>query len=219
MTKDEIYEKLKTCITEMDEDMAEEAASEALEAGLDPIDCISSGLSAGMQIMSDLFDEGEAFVPELLMASEAFECATSVLTGNLSEEEKNKAKQGVVVLHTVQGDIHDIGKNIVKTIFAANNFEVFDLGRDVPVEDVIKKAEEVNADIIAGSALMTTTMPSQRDEINLLTEDGIRDKYICMYGGAPVSQEWVDKIGADAYADTATDAVSCARELLAAKKG
>ena len=185
MSKEEIYAKLKESITEMDEDLAEEAANEALEAGLDPLECISSGLSAGMQVMSDLFDEGEAFVPELLMASEAFEKAVGILTSSLSDEEKNSAKEGVVVIHTVQGDIHDIGKNIVKTMFSASNFEVYDLGRDVPVEDVIKKAEEVNADIICGSALMTTTMPAQRDEINLLLEDGIRDKYICMYGGAP----------------------------------
>lgn len=93
------------------------------------------------------------------------------------------------------------------------------MGRDVSVEDVIKKAEEVNADIIAGSALMTTTMPAQRDEIDLLKEDGIRDKYICMYGGAPVSQEWCENIGADAYTDTATEAVTRAKELIAARKG
>ncbi len=218
MSKEEIYEKLKTSVTEMDSDLAEEAAKEALEAGLDPIECISEGLSAGMQIMSDMFDEGEAFVPELLMASEAFETATAILTGSLSEEEKNNVKEGVVVIHTVHGDIHDIGKNIVKTMFSANNFEVHDLGRDVPVEDVIKKAIDVKADIICGSALMTTTMPSQREEIELLKEEGIRDQYICMYGGAPVSADWCKSIGADAYTETATDAVKMAKKLIAEKK-
>lgn len=219
MNKEEIYEKLKTAITEMDEDMAEEAANEALAAGMDPLECISEGLSAGMQIMSDLFDEGEAFVPELLMASEAFEVAVGILTGNMSDEEKNNAKEGVVVIHTVCGDIHDIGKNIVKTMLAANNFEVHDLGRDVPVEDVIEKAKAVKADVICGSALMTTTMPSQREEVELLVEEGIRSQFICMYGGAPVSAEWVEKIGADAYTDTATEAVVVAKKLIAAKKG
>lgn len=218
MTKEEIYEKLKTAVTEMDEDLAQEAANAALEAGLDPLDCISNGLSAGMQVMSDLFDEGEAFVPDLLMASEAFEAAVQILTADLSDDEKNSAKEGIVVIHTVQGDIHDIGKNIVKTMFAANNFEVYDLGRDVPVEDVIKKAEEVHADLICGSALMTTTMPSQREEINLLIEDGIREKYICMYGGAPVSAQWCESIGADAYTETATEAVAVAKKLIAQKK-
>lgn len=218
MSKEEIFEKLKECITEMDEDLAEEAANDALEAGLDPLECISDGLSAGMQVMSDLFDEGEAFVPELLMASEAFEAAVKILTSNLSEEARNSAREGVVLIHTVQGDIHDIGKNIVKTMLSANNFEVVDMGRDVAVEDVIKKAEEIHADIICGSALMTTTMPAQRDEINLLKEDGIRDKYICMYGGAPVSAEWCETIGADAYSATATEAVTVAKQLMAKKK-
>lgn len=219
MAKEEIYAKLKEAVTELDEDMAVEAAEEAIAAGLDPLECIAEGLSAGMQVMSDLFDEGEAFVPELLMAAEAFEAAVLVLTSGLSDEEKNAAKEGVVVIHTVEGDIHDIGKNIVKTMLVANNFEVHDMGRDVPVEDVIAKAKEVNADIIAGSALMTTTMPSQREEVNLLLEEGIRDQYICMYGGAPVSAEWVEKIGADAYTDTATEAVVVAKQLIAAKKG
>ncbi|MCR4892190.1 MAG: B12-binding domain-containing protein [Lachnospiraceae bacterium] len=218
MSKREIYEKLKSAVTEMDTDIAEEAAREALDAGLDPLECISEGLSSGMQVMSDLFDEGEAFVPELLMASEAFEAATAILTSGLSEEERNNAKEGVVVIHTVQGDIHDIGKNIVKTMFSANNFEVHDMGRDVPVEDVIKKAVEVKADVICGSALMTTTMPSQRDEISLLKEEGIRDQFICMYGGAPVSADWCESIGADAYTETATDAVAVAKKLIAQKK-
>ncbi len=219
MSKEEIYEKLKNSIIEMDSDMASDAAKAAVEAGLDPLECISSGLSAGMQHMSDLFDEGEAFVPELLMASEAFEAAVAILTSGMSEEQKSSASQGKVVLHTVQGDIHDIGKNIVKTMLSANNFEVVDMGRDVPVEDVISKAREIGADIIAGSALMTTTMPAQRDIVDHLKEDGDRDKFICMFGGAPVSKEWCAQIGADGYSETATDAVNVAKELIAKKKG
>ena len=218
MSKEEVMEKLKEAITEMDEDLAEEAANAALEAGMDPLACISEGLSAGMQIMSDLFDEGEAFVPELLMASEAFEKAVGILTSSLSEEEKDSASNGTVVIHTVQGDIHDIGKNIVKTMFSANNFVVHDLGRDVPVEKVVETAKEVKADFIIGSALMTTTMPAQRDIINLLKEEGIRDDFIVMYGGAPVSREWCETIGADGYSDTATEAVELAKELLAKKR-
>ena len=128
MSKEDIFAKLKESIVEMDSDLAEEAAKEALEAGLDPLECIGVGLSDGMAVMSDMFDEGEAFVPDLMMASEAFEMAVAILTSNLSDEEKSKASSGKVLIHTVQGDIHDIGKNIVKTMFAANNFEVFDLG-------------------------------------------------------------------------------------------
>lgn len=218
MTKEEVLAKLKESITEMDIDLAAETAREALEMGLEPVECISDGLSAGMQVMSDLFDEGEAFVPELLMSSEAFEAAVKVLTSKMTEEQKSSASSGTVVIHTVQGDIHDIGKNIVKTMFAANNFTVYDLGRDVQVELVVEKAKEYKADIICGSALMTTTMPAQRDIINLLKEEGIRDDFIVMYGGAPVSQAWCDKIGADGYTDTATEAVILAKELIAKKR-
>ncbi|MDR3288324.1 MAG: corrinoid protein [Peptococcaceae bacterium] len=219
MSKQEIFDKLKEAIVEMDVDLAEAAAKSALEAGIDPVEAISGGLSPGMQVMSDLFDEGEAFVPHLLVSAEAFEKAVAILTSGLTDEEKSAASSGRVLIHTVQGDIHDIGKNIVKTMFSANNFEVFDLGRDVPVEEVVAKAKEYKVDVIAGSALMTTTMPAQRDIIRLLQEEGIRDQFVVLYGGAPVSEEWCEQIGADGYGDTAPDAVLIAKKLLAAKKG
>lgn len=216
---EEIYAKLKKSIVEMDTDLAQEAANEAIEAGLDPLECISLGLSKGMAVMGDLFDVGEAFVPDLMMASEAFEIAVKILTSSLSAEEKNNASSGKVLIHTVQGDIHDIGKNIVSTMFAANNFEVFDLGRDVPVTLVIEKAEEYGVDLICGSALMTTTMASMKEIINSLKEDGIRDKYIVMFGGAPVSAKWCKEIGADGYTDTASEVAAMAKDLIAKKRG
>ena len=214
-----IYEKLKNSIVEMDPSLAEEAANEAIEAGLDPLECISLGLSKGMAVMGDLFDVGEAFVPDLMMASEAFETAINILTSALSVEEKNKASSGKVIIHTVQGDIHDIGKNIVSVMLSANNFEVFDLGRDVPVPLVIKKAEEYGVDLICGSALMTTTMASMKEIINSLKEDGIRDKYIVMFGGAPVSAKWCNEIGADGYTETAAEVATMAKDLIAMKRG
>lgn len=217
MTREEVMAKLKESVVEMDADLAEEAAKAALEAGVEPLEAISEGLSAGMQVMSDMFDEGEAFVPQLLVAAEAFETAVNILTGGLSEEEKAASKSGKVLIHTVQGDVHDIGKNIVKTMFEANNFQVYDLGRDVAVEEVVEKAKEYDVDIIAGSALMTTTMPAQKDILRLLEEEGIRDDYIVMYGGAPVFPEWCTDIGADGYADTAAGAVDVAKNLLAKK--
>jgi len=218
VSKEEINAKLKESIVEMDSDLAEEAANAAMAAGLDPLECISGGLSAGMAVMSDLFDEGEAFVPDLMMASEAFETAIDILTAGMSVDEKNASSYGKVLIMTVHGDIHDIGKNIVKTMFSANNFEVFDLGRDVPGETVIEKAEEYGVDIISGSALMTTTMASQKEIVELLEEEHIRDKYIVMFGGGPVSAQFVEDIGADGYTDTAAEAVDLAKALLQKKK-
>lgn len=218
MDHNEILEKLKKSIAETDSDLAGEAAGEAVAAGIDPLVAVNEGLSKGMKVIGDLFDEGEVFVPQLLLAAEAFETAMGILFGDMSEETKNKASQGKVLIHTVQGDIHDIGKNIVKTMLTAAGFEVIDLGRDVAVEEVVRQAVEHKVDIIAGSALMTTTMPAQRDIITVLKEEGIRDQFKCMFGGAPVSQEWVEKIGADAYADTASGAVEQAIALMAEKR-
>lgn len=214
MSHEEILQKLKSAVEEMDSELAEAAAREAVEAGVDPLVAISEGLSMGMQTMSDLFDEGEMFVPQLVVAAQAFESAVAVLKEAIPEEDKGKATRGKILLHTVQGDIHDIGKNIVKTMLSASGFEVFDLGRDVAVEEVVAKAKELHVDIIAGAALMTTTMPAQRDIVSLLKEEGIRDQYKCMFGGAPVSPEWVEKIGGDAYAETASEAVAKAKVLM-----
>ena len=214
MNKDAIYSKLQKAVEEYDADLAETAAKEALSAGLDPIEAIQLGLSKGMNTISELFDEGEVFVPQILLAAEAFERAVAVLTADISMEDKAKATVGKVLIHTVQGDIHDVGKNIVKTMLAASGFEVIDLGRDVPVDVVIAKVKELKVDIVAGSALMTTTMPSQRDIVKGLEEEGIRGNVKCMFGGAPVSPEWVDQIGADGYAENAAEAIKIAKELV-----
>ncbi|MBU7008395.1 corrinoid protein [Phosphitispora fastidiosa] len=214
MSKDNILSKLQKSIEEFDAGQAEAAAKEALAAGLDPIEAIQQGLSQGMNTISELFDEGEIFVPQILLAAEAFETAVNVLTSTISVEEKNKASLGKVLIHTVQGDIHDVGKNIVKTMLAASGFEVIDLGRDIPVDEVVAKAKELNVDIIAGSALMTTTMPAQRDILASLGEEGIRAGVKCLFGGAPVTQEWVDQIGADGYAENAAEAIKQARKLV-----
>lgn len=218
-TKEEVLAKLKECIEELDEDLGDEAAHEAVELGIDPITAISEGLGAGMQTQSDLFDEGEAFVPQLVVAAEIFESAIGIITANLSESDKKASTLGKILICTVESDIHDIGKNIVKTMLSASGFEVYDMGRDAATAEVVEKAKELDVDIIAGAALMTTTMPAQRDIINLLEEEGIRDKFKCMFGGAPVSPDWVKSIGADAYAENAAEAVAKAKELMAAIRG
>lgn len=219
MSKAEINGKLKDAISNLDKDMAEAAAKEAVAAGLNPLECIGEGLSAGMQVISDRFDDGQAFVPELMQAAEAFEKAVAVLTASLSKDEMNNVSDGKVLLYTVESDVHDIGKNIVRTILSANNFEVIDLGKTVPARTVVEKAEELKVDIIAGAALMSTTMPRQRDLLELLKERGLRDKYICIFGGAPVTQNWCDSIGADGYCDTATTTPVIAKKALAERKG
>jgi trimethylamine corrinoid protein len=217
-SREDILNKLKESIEKLDTDLAQEAAKEAVDAGIEAMDAIQNGLGQGMNTISDLFDEGEMFVPQILIAAEAFETAVSILTANMSEAARSQTKLGKVIVHTVQGDIHDIGKNIVKTMLRASGFEVIDLGRDVPVDEVVKKAIELNVDIITGSALMTTTMPSQRDIIKALDEEGVRGRFKCMFGGAPVTQEWVDKIGADAYGESAAEAIKKAKELMGFKK-
>lgn len=218
MSTEAIFGKLKNAIVELDNDAAEAAAKEAVAAGINPIKAIGEGLSAGMQVISDLFDEGKAFVPELMLAAEAFEKAVAILTASMPKDAATTSA-GKVLLHTVEGDVHDIGKNIVRTILSANNFEVIDLGRNVPVKTVIEKAEELKVDIIAGSALMSTTMPRQREELELLKERGLRDKYICLYGGAPVTKKWCDSISADGYCDSATDTPVIAKKCLEQRKG
>jgi len=215
MDKETILEKLKKAVEEQNVEMAEEGAKEALAAGIDPIRAIEKGLSLGMNTISKLFDEGEIFVPQILISAEAFQKAVAILETAIPKEDLKKIKKRKVIVHTVQGDIHDIGKNIVKTMLSASGFEVIDLGRDVPVDEVVKKAIELDVDMVTGSALMTTTMPSQRDIVNAIEEEGFRDKIKCMFGGAPVTKEWVEKIGGDGFADNAAGAVEEAKRLLA----
>lgn len=215
MTKAEALEELKKCIVEVDPDLAEEAAKAAKDAGVDAMEAIENGLSKGMEVVSKQFDEGEVFVPDLLLAAEAFETAVEILTEGLSDEEKSKSSLGKVLIHTVEGDIHDIGKNIVKTMLTAAGFDVIDLGRDVSVETVVKEAVAQEVDVIAGSALMTTTMPAQKDIIRVLEEEGVRDRFKCVFGGAPVSEDWVKKIGADGYSENACDAIEMIKGLIA----
>lgn len=210
MSADEIFDRLQTCVIEMDAEGAVAAAEQALAEGLDPIVCIEKGLAKGMKEISDRFDRAEVFVPQIILSAEAFSDAVAVLTRDIKGGLASRAK---IIVHTVEGDIHDIGKNILGILLQANGFEVFDLGRDVPVADVIEEAIARDVDVISGSALMTTTMPSQREIIKELTERGLRDRFKCVFGGAPTSQQWVDQIGADGWADNAATGVDLMAEI------
>jgi len=215
MRPDKILRNLQKAVEKMESSLAETAAKDAIAAGTDPVVALNDGLAKGMKTVSDLFDDGEAFVPQLLVAADAFEAGAHVLTESLPPKSRDKLSQGRILICTVQGDIHDIGKNIVKTMLSASGFEVFDLGRDVSSEEVVSKARKLEVDIIIGAALMRTTMIAQRDIVQALEEEGIRAQFKCMFGGAPVSADWVQTIGGDAYAETAGQAVELAKALMA----
>lgn len=211
MSEKEIYERLKQSVIDMDEDAAKAAANDAIAQKMDPLACIEKGLSEGMMVISDMFDNAQIYVPQIILSAEAFEAAVDILASHI---EGGYAGKGKVILHTVEGDIHDIGKNIVGILLQANGFEVIDLGRDVPVVDVVDTAIEKEVDVIAGSALMTTTMPAQREIMNELKDRNVKDKFKCLFGGAPTSQEWADQIGADGWAENAAEAVDVVKELI-----
>lgn len=211
MAKKGILERLGRLVVEGDVDGAKAAAKEAMAQKLDPIECIEQGLSVGMDIVSGMFDRAEMFVPQILLSADAFTEAVEILKPHIKGGYK---AEGKVIVHVAEGDIHDIGKNILKILLSASGFEMLDLGRDVPAEQVVDMAVKEEVDIITGSALMTTTMPSQREIIDLLKERGIRDKFKCMFGGAPTTQEWVSRIGGDAWADNAPEGVLLAKKFV-----
>jgi trimethylamine corrinoid protein len=211
MSKAEWTEKAVQSILDSDEDAAVQIAKDALAAGMDPLEMINEGFSEGIRKMGDLFDRGEVFLPGLIIASEAMGAAVKILEQALPGDQAGK-KLGTVVIGTVEGDVHDIGKGIVATMLRVYGFEVHDLGRDVPIGDFVEKVKEVDADVVGSSALMTTTQMGQKKLEQALKEAGIRDQVKTMVGGAVATQHWADRIGADLYAESATDAVMVLKE-------
>lgn len=189
---------------------------EALEAGMDPKVILNEGLLEGMSIIGGKFKRNEVFVPEVLVAARAMTAGLSVLEPKLVEVGNEPV--GKAVIGTVKGDLHDIGKNLVAVMLKGAGFEVVDLGTDVETEDYIEKAEEVGADIIAMSALLTTTMPEMKEVIDALEEHGLRDKYIVMVGGAPVTANYAEQIGADYFTADAGSAAEAAKRAVLEKK-
>lgn len=206
MAKDDIIKKAFDSIVECDEDMAKEALEEAEAEGISMVELLADGFSAGIRHLGDLFGRGEIFLPELIFSTEVMKMATEVIESKLDYAD-TKAK-GVMVIGTVEGDVHDIGKGIVASLVKTNGIEVHDLGREVPASVFIEKAIEFNADFVGSSALLTTTMTVQKDIEEALKAAGIRDKVKTMIGGAPVTHRWAEKIGADAYCEDAGDSVN-----------
>lgn len=208
-----MFEGIKNAIVDLDREECLKLVQEALEAGIDPLEVIENGLKKGIQIVGAKYEEGELFIVDLMMGASAMKAAIELLEPHISAEMKEKASAGKVLIGTVEGDVHDIGKTIVSTLLAANGFEVIDLGTEVPTSKFVEKVKELKPDIVGMSALLTTTMPQMQEVIKALEKEDLRDSVKVMVGGAPVTQEFADKIGADGYAKDAEEAVKWAKEL------
>lgn len=209
MDKDAIFKKARAAVLEYDEEMAEEAAHEALSAGVPPVELIQNGFTKAMNEVGDAYAAGKVYLPHVIAASEAMTAGVNVLTPAMEKMQTPDEKgKGVVVLGTIEGDIHCIGKDIVAIMLKIAGYKVINLGRDVPVAKFIEAAKEHSADYVGSSALMTSTMVSQIKIEEMLREESLRDKVQTMVGGAPVTREWADRIGADIYAENASDAVA-----------
>jgi len=214
MNKNELYKKMYDAVLVGDKETSVELAEESLKMGLDPRRTIEDGYTPGIDKVGELWEEGEYFLPELVMAAEAMKAAIEVLKPELEKKKESTPNIGTVIMGTVEGDIHDIGKTLVSSLLSAAGFSVIDLGADVPIGKFIEEAKRNNADIIGLSALLTTTMVNQKKVIEKLKEEGIRDRFKVIVGGAPISKKWGNDIGADDAPMSAMEAVKSAKELV-----
>lgn len=193
-------------------------AKEAMSAKGDPLSVVDA-LTKGIREVGDRFERMEVFLPEMMLAAQAMQKALQPLEPYLERRKEERARKGTVVMGTVEGDIHEIGKHIVALLLEVNGFVVHDLGPDVNALDFIKKAQEVKADVIGASALMTTTMPGQQEIIEILKDMGLRDRFHVTVGGTPVTEEWAKEIGADSWAENATQAVAVLEGAMEERRG
>ncbi|MDY5985666.1 corrinoid protein [Sporofaciens sp. SGI.106] len=212
-SKEELLEALSECVVEMEDEEVVDVAKEYIDAGYPAFDGIMEGLVDGMNKASDLYDAEEYFVTDVLLCSDAMYAGLDVLKPHLPAEDSSVQKPKVVI-GVVEGDTHDIGKNLVKIMLDTAGFEMYDLGRDVPLDNFVDKALEVGASIICMSTLMTTTMVGMKTVIEKLKERGVRDQFKIMVGGSPISQRYADEIGADGYSVNAVEAVKLAKSLM-----
>ena len=212
-----LFDSMKQSILDGDPDAAVELARQCLAQKLDPLEAINQGYLPGMSQVGQQFGAGQLFLPDVILAAEAMKKATAILEPEMKTRGTQRQATGKVVIGTVKGDVHEIGKSLVATLLSANGFEVYDLGVDVPFERFAAKAGEVGADIVGVSALLTTTMTGQKQVIATLEAAGLRPKVKVMVGGAPVTRAWAQEIGADGYSEDALGAVEVAKKLVAAK--
>jgi corrinoid protein of di/trimethylamine methyltransferase len=210
--RDELNKALSDAVVDMDEDAAREAAQRVLEEDLSAYDAVMNGLAAGMEIVGKLYDSHEYFVPELLLCADALYAGLDILKPHIKPEEVGKSAKGQVVIGTVQGDVHDIGKNIIKMMFEVAGFTVHDLGRDVPLERFVEEQMKTDSEIVALSAMMTTTMMGMKKVVEMIKAKN--PNVAIMLGGAPVTKDVTELFGADGYADSAGNAVQEAIKMI-----
>lgn len=213
-----LFADLKQAVVDGDEARARATAERVVAQGDDLLAAVEQGLSTGMAIVGEDFQRGDRFLPELITAAETFNAAMAVLEPEIRRGGGGLTRAGIAVVGTVAGDVHSIGKDIFGMLLKVRGFEVHDLGVDVSMGAFIEGAEKAGADLIAMSALLTTTMPSQQEVIQTLHELGVRERYVVMVGGGPVFRPWADQIGADGYADTAEEGAEVAVRLVAERR-
>ena len=210
---EQLHEQLATAVVELDEDLTKQLARQVIDLGFDAWSAVELGLVAGMDRAGKLFDEEEYFIPELLIASDAMYAGLDILRPHIPKQDEGEQKVRVVI-GVIEGDTHDIGKNLVRIMLDVAGFEVIDLGRDVPPQTFVDRAKEVGARIIAIASLMTTTMDGMAEVVRILEAEKIRDQFKVIVGGAPISQGFAKRIGADGYASRAPAAVQLAKRLV-----
>jgi len=213
MSNEKFLEMVKKAIVTGNKEEAEQLAQQAISEKMDLNEVIEQGYILGIQEVGRLWEEGEYFLPELITSAECMKAAMEIMKPELEKAHITTRSAGKIVIGTVEGDIHDIGKNLVASILSANGFDVIDLGADVKLDQFIEKADEVNADLICLSALLTTTMTGQKKLIERLKEKGLYGRFKVMVGGAPVTRKYADRIGADGYGENASASVDLARSL------
>jgi corrinoid protein of di/trimethylamine methyltransferase len=211
-----IFEELRAAVVSGDSERAKAAATKAIEAKIPPLDAITNGLAKGVREVGDKFGEGEVFLVELIASGKAMKAGVSTLLPMIKASKSKVKTLGKVLLGTVEGDIHSIGKDIVATMLEANGFEVINLGEDIPARVFVEKARELDVDVIGLSALLTSSMLKQKETVEAAKAGGLRAKV--MIGGAPTTKDWANKIGADGWAGDATTAAALAKTLVGAKE-
>jgi corrinoid protein of di/trimethylamine methyltransferase len=214
MSNERLFEAMTQAVISGLPDRARELADEALRGGVDPLEAIELGFKPGMEVVGEGFDKGELFIPDLMMAGEAMKVGIATLEPELMKRKQARQVLGRVVIGTVEGDIHEIGKTLVATMLAAAGFEVRDLGVDVSAQAFVDAVRDTNANVVGLSALLTTTILNQEAVIQALTEAGLREQVKVIIGGVPANPEWAQEIGADAYAENATEAVDVVKQLV-----